>query len=54
MISWCEYASDLAWGRFGVDPAGLRLLLTVKFVESSSGCCSNDPPQKKVDTKISE
>jgi len=43
---WSGYISNHAWSRLGVEPAEkyLKLLLTVRYFESSWGCCLRDPP----------
>jgi len=40
-----NYISDLAWSRFGVEPAELsEIAVDVRYSKSSSGCCHRDPP----------
>jgi len=45
---WSDYISNLALCRLGVEPEQqyMRLMKTVRYFESSWGCCPRDPAEK--------
>jgi len=51
---WGNCISDLAWSRLDVEPADLKLLLTVRYSKLSCGCCPATLPRGKLGMKMNE